>query len=129
MPDRARRYCRECSEYATVGAYCAKHAPPVGWQRMRDEERSDDEQRYRRWYSTASWKRMRAAHLASEPWCRACAERGILTPATEVDHIEAHRGDYELFANDDNLQSLCHRCHSRKTMREMADRRTRGDGS
>lgn len=62
------------------------------------------------------WYRIRRMHLAREPLCRHCGERGRLTPATEVDHILPLRsgGTHA----DENLQSLCKRCHSRKTRSE-----------
>jgi 5-methylcytosine-specific restriction endonuclease McrA len=40
--------------------------------------------------------------------------------ATEADHIVPHRGDVKLFMHGD-LQSLCHRCHSKKTMTENTE--------
>ena len=43
--------------------------------------------------------------------------------ATDVDHVEDHKGNWEKFIDRDNLQSLCHRCHSRKTMRELNRKR------
>jgi 5-methylcytosine-specific restriction protein A len=42
-----------------------------------------------------------------------------LTPATAVDHIQPHRGDYELFWDSDNWQPLCATCHGRKTLAEV----------
>jgi hypothetical protein len=32
--------------------------------------------------------------------------------ATVIDHKIPHKGDYELFWNQDNWQSLCASCHS-----------------
>jgi 5-methylcytosine-specific restriction protein A len=52
--------------------------------------------------------------LTREPLCRACKLRGKLVPATDVDHID---GDVRNMA-DENLQPLCHSCHSEKTARE-----------
>lgn len=63
------------------------------------------------------WKRRRSAQLVTEPFCRECARRGLRVRATEVDHIVPHRGDVRLFCEGE-LQSLCHRCHSGKTMQE-----------
>lgn len=69
--------------------------------------------------NSTAWKRLRAEVLASEPLCRMCKARGLVVPATDVDHINNNTGDY----TDDNrreaLQSLCHECHSRKTAAEM----------
>lgn len=60
-----------------------------------------------------AWQRMRAWHIAHNPLCVACMGKGIVTPATDVDHIIAKRkGGMD---RADNLQSLCHACHSIKT--------------
>lgn len=50
--------------------------------------------------------------------CADCIKRGIITPATDVDHIEPHRGDRVKFWTGE-LQSLCKECHSIKTAREQ----------
>ena len=47
--------------------------------------------------------------------CRDCLAQGITTAATDVDHVIPHRGDLGLFWDQDNWQSLCKSCHSRKT--------------
>jgi 5-methylcytosine-specific restriction protein A len=73
----------------------------------------------RRWYYRARWVHpewgLRAQVLAEHPWCVVCHQRGILEPATEIDHITPHRGKAELFWNPANLQGLCTLCHHRKT--------------
>nr|DAE38180.1 MAG TPA: HNH endonuclease [Caudoviricetes sp.] len=70
-------------------------------------------------YETQDWKTLRSEQLFLKPWCRECARRGIRTRATDVDHIRDHKGDWAVFTDASNLQSLCHRCHSRKTAAEM----------
>ena len=65
------------------------------------------------------WKRRRDAQLAREPFCRECAKHGLRVQATDADHVVPHRGNLELFLRGE-LQSLCHSCHSRKTMQENA---------
>jgi 5-methylcytosine-specific restriction protein A len=64
--------------------------------------------------NSAAWRRIRARHLRDEPLCRVCLAKGIVTAATDVDHID---GDS---TNDvpGNRQSLCRPCHSSKTARE-----------
>lgn len=58
-------------------------------------------------YNRKSWKELRLDHLAKEPLCVFCQKEGKLTPATVVDHITPHKGNLDLFFDDDNLQSLC----------------------
>lgn len=62
-------------------------------------------------YNSARWKRMRVRQLEAEPLCRMHAALAQLVPATVADHIKAHRGDEELFFDEENLQSLCKPCH------------------
>jgi 5-methylcytosine-specific restriction protein A len=62
---------------------------------------------------------MRAAHLAKEPWCIDCLERGEHILAIEVDHIMAHHGNPVLFFDEKNLASRCKSDHSRKTAGEV----------
>ena len=74
---------------------------------------------WRAWYGTKLWTDdLRPTQLLREQWCRECARHGIRTRATDVDHIEPHNGDWEKFTDRSNLQSLCHSCHSAKTMAE-----------
>lgn len=40
------------------------------------------------------------------------------TAGTVVDHIIPHRGNYDLFWNQDNWQTLCKLHHDQKTARE-----------
>ncbi len=49
------------------------------------------------------------------PLCANCLSKGILAPATVVDHIVPHRGDRALFWDENNWQALCKSCHDRKT--------------
>ena len=64
------------------------------------------------------WRGMREAQLRKEPLCRHCLTEGKATPATQADHIVAHRGEWERFIDPYNLQSLCASCHSLKTYHE-----------
>ena len=96
--------------------YCAEHQP-------KPKERSQEAQTWRWMYGTQDWKTLRSEQLLREPWCRECAQHGIRTRATDVDHIRDHKGDWAVFTDPDNLQSLCHRCHSRKTAAEMSKNR------
>ena len=65
------------------------------------------------------WRKVSRQYLTRFPLCAACEANGVLTAATEVDHIAPHRGDQSLFWDESNWQPLCKRCHSRKTSGEV----------
>ena len=59
----------------------------------------------------ARWQRVRAMQLRRHPLCVVCG-----TVATDVDHITPkHDGGLD---EKSNLQSLCKRCHGKKTRSE-----------
>ena len=62
-----------------------------------------------------AWRRLRAVILGERPLCQHCLDRGVIEPATDVDHINNDPTDNRPEA----LQSLCKPCHSRKTQRDM----------
>ena len=122
MASKPLRPCRHpgCPELVRDG-WCARHKPqPLG-------RRASAE--WHGWYSLPIWTRdLRPTQLLREPWCRECAKAGRRVRATDVDHIRDHRGDWALFTDRSNLQSLCHSCHSRKTMREQGQIRRESGG-
>ena len=102
----------------TTGRYCPRHAPMHEQDRKRGARKSPEAQARHKLYTRTGWKAIRAEQLAKEPFCAACARLGLRVRATDVDHIQPHGGDRQLFADKTNLQSLCHACHSRKTAAE-----------
>ena len=64
------------------------------------------------------WRKSRAIWIAANPWCVACEAVGVTEMATVVDHIVAHKGNLGLFWDSENWQSLCKRCHDKKTAQE-----------
>jgi hypothetical protein len=62
------------------------------------------------------WRKISAGVLKEEPYCRECATYGIKRRAKAVDHIIAlSRGGTD---DRNNLQALCWRHHSKKTVRD-----------
>ncbi len=68
-------------------------------------------------YGTARWQRARLAHLQANPCCATCARYGRTTAATIVDHIQPVRLGGAMW-DAGNYQSLCVRCHARKSRQE-----------
>jgi 5-methylcytosine-specific restriction protein A len=71
-----------------------------------------------RLYRSGQWQALRRQQLTLQPFCAECLRTGKYTLASEVDHVVPHRNDEALFYDPLNLQSLCHPCHSQKTVRE-----------
>lgn len=102
------RYCTQprCTALVEAGR-CPAH------EVQREHQRPNWD--VRRWYRTDLWLRLRALVLQEEPICKLCLVQGRTVPSTDVDHIVKHEGKHERFFDRNNLQGLCHACHSRKT--------------
>lgn len=116
MPYAASKLCPRHPSIKLSG----KHACPICKKIEKGKEAVRNKNRYAMGiliYKTARWQKLRLHKLALNPWCEECDKKGIVMVATDVDHIApivdggAH---YDLA----NLQSLCHACHSRKTVLE-----------
>ena len=93
----------------TKDRFCPQH-------QKQDWKRQDSERVRVYDYQSSYWRRLRAQVLQQEPLCRLClnAHPRRLRPAEEVDHIvDVRDGGSD---QRSNLQALCRRCHSRKTI-------------
>ena len=112
MASKPLRPCRKpgCPALTRDG-YCQDHKPKKAARRESAE--------WHWMYGLPVWVYdLRPTQLLREPFCRECAQSGRRTRATDVDHIVDHKGNWQLFTDRNNLESLCHSCHSRKTMRD-----------
>lgn len=75
--------------------------------------RSDEAAQYRKWYSTARWRKIREYQLSNQPLCEQCLLSEIVEPATIVHHKTAHKGNEELFWFGP-FESLCKPHHDRE---------------
>jgi 5-methylcytosine-specific restriction protein A len=69
-------------------------------------------------YESPAWRRERKNFLINHPLCAPCLAAGRVTQASEVDHIEPHKGNMSLFWDASNWQAICKPCHNRKTSQE-----------
>jgi len=101
------RLCSEpgCRLAAIPGGRCVGHG--------RARKRAADARRpsaYERGYTSATWRRQRAATLKRDP---ICSESGCGQPSTDADHIvPREQGGSDAL---ENLVGLCHAHHSAKT--------------
>jgi 5-methylcytosine-specific restriction protein A len=108
MPWRTPRACPRCGALLAPGGCPVCRAGPDPYDRQ-------------------AWRRLSQTFRARFPFCgqRAdggfhpehsdCARRGRQVLADQVDHIRPFRAGDDLY-DEANLQSLCVRCHRRKTV-------------
>lgn len=130
MATRAKSVCRHpgCGKLIDAAGHCEKHA--ALYRKQSDERRGNANERgYGR-----RWQKARDTYLAEHPLCECddCTARGLVIPATVVDHKIPHRlkeaidsGNaaaisraQELFWSRSNWQAMSKPCHDRKTARE-----------
>lgn len=117
MPNAPLTPCRNrlCPELVPKGqGWCAEHRK----QHYRQEEANRPKDR-KKGYGRR-WQKLRRVILARDLYlCQACRR----ATATDVDHItpKVQGGTDEA----ENLQSLCHACHSRKTAGETLHKERR----
>jgi 5-methylcytosine-specific restriction protein A len=109
MPWKPKSICSYpgCNEL-THDRYCSKHKREV------NKERNEMNSKI---YNNR-WRKASKAYLKDNPLCVHCKKEDRHTPATEVDHIIPHGGDMKRFWDKSNWQSLCKKCHSKKTALE-----------
>ena len=107
MPHKPKHPCSwpGCPEL-TDERYCQEHARLAIRNYNRNTRTRDQKRRYGN-----HWKRTRDAFLEEHPFCEICRSEGRIVQADTVHHILpiSEGGSNEW----DNLQALCHTCHSR----------------
>lgn len=115
MPVKPSSPCRSprCPNLSVSQGYCDQHqALAKQARRLQDKDRNLGTRKERGY--GVEWQRLRLTVLNQEPLCCECAKIGRIEPAVEVDHIDGDVRNTDL----ENLQPLCHSCHSRKTATE-----------
>ena len=113
MPVRALRVCRSrgCGRLASDRSGYCQACLDAGLNetvRNRREKRADP------FYLSPEWRRFRRWWISRNPICAACGRGGVL-----VDHVTPiAAGGAKL--DQDNVQTLCARCHNRKTGAERS---------
>jgi 5-methylcytosine-specific restriction protein A len=77
-------------------------------------------------YHTYKWKKLRKQKASINPICEHCLMYGIIVPLAVVDHVIELEDDGPIY-DIDNLQSLCHACHNRKTNIERKKRENKSE--
>ena len=99
---------------AKFGAYCVEHGGTDAYPSKR-YNMSNGRKESIAMYKTKHWEGLRKAQLSAYPLCAGCNSAGLVTQATQVDHVFpwSQIGDHAFFRN--LFQSLCMQCHSSMT--------------
>jgi 5-methylcytosine-specific restriction enzyme A len=100
-----------CRQLIRGASRCEQHARTT---RSRSKQSQESQALYD-WRWRQASKRYRSEH----PLCVACEQEGRTEPSTCVDHVVPHRGDLELFWNEENWSALCDQHHKSKTARGL----------
>lgn len=88
---------------------------------MQKQEISNYHQRYKSFYQSRSWRRLRALKFAfADGLCERCKKKGIVRRGKEVHHILPIEKYWEKRLDMDNLELLCPDCHNQGHGRESA---------
>ena len=97
-----------------LSTFCIEHGGRDTYVARKSVERK----KFNSMYDKSSWKKLRQAKLSMQPMCQACLIRGVVSPASQVDHLFAWSAIGELAFYRNIFQCLCHGCHSDKTQLE-----------
>ena len=100
-----------CDCLVSNGSHCSTHKPKKNEFGFNGQRTKSAE--WNILYKSARWRNARKEFLKSHPYCYICGESAKI-----VDHIRPHRGNIDLFYDEENFQSMCWSCHSKKTLKE-----------
>lgn len=81
------------------------------------KKKKKDPNRSKIYYANKGWKTLRNSYIMSHPLCEMCLKEGKITPAEHVHHRTpflsgaTHAERLHLLLDQDNLMSLCRKCH------------------
>tara|TARA_Y100001973_G_C5181788_1_gene325329 strand:- start:286 stop:627 length:342 start_codon:yes stop_codon:yes gene_type:complete len=77
-----------------------------------------------KFYQSKAWRMTRKFYIKDNPLCEMCKRKGKTTAAQMVDHITPISiGGMAVALNTKNLQSLCNKCHAKKSSYEGVEYR------
>lgn len=73
-------------------------------------------------YNSKSWRMTRKFYIKKNTLCEQCTRDGITTMGQMVDHITPISMN-GLSLDESNLQTLCNKCHAKKSAKESVEYR------
>ncbi len=81
------------------------------------DRHSEESKKYRRWYNSSRWRKIREIKFAEQPLCVRCLAMGIVEEAEVLHHLVPHRGDEDKFWAGP-FEQLCKPHHDSEGHRE-----------
>ena len=99
---------------AKLSSRCVEH----GGKDTYTAKRTDERVAFNEMYNTSAWQKKRKLQLSKQPLCQSCLSNNRVKGANHVDHLFSWKSlGIEAFKRN-IFQSLCHECHSDKTLLE-----------
>lgn len=113
-----------CREYVPFNeTYCKKHVPKRKiYHSDTYAERIKRDGKYIKFYKSKQWENTSRIYRLNHPLCEDCLEEEIIKKVDVVDHKIEIKDDWSKRLDRNNLRSLCHFHHNRKTRREQIRR-------
>lgn len=126
MPVKPLRPCNKAGcRNLTRDRYCDEHKEILTQSKRERDKHYDKYKRDKeaaKFYSSKAWQVLREQALTRDlGLCQHCLANKELTSAEEVDHILPVKFFWEYRLDIDNLQALCHQCHSIKTKQDKKE--------
>jgi 5-methylcytosine-specific restriction endonuclease McrA len=68
-------------------------------------------------YNSWKWRKFASRYKKNNPLCAECDKNNIASSVKVADHIKPINAGGEVY-NEENIQSLCEKCHNRKSANE-----------
>jgi 5-methylcytosine-specific restriction protein A len=95
-----------CNKLVKSGR-CESHRKQA--DRKYEKDRESDP--WRGWIHSARYRQAIAIYKADYPLCKRCLDAGRVTPVYIVHHIVEHKGDWDMFWDQSNWESICNKHH------------------
>jgi hypothetical protein len=90
-------------------SYCKKHQPNFVQRDRETDAARHARDPWRKWYGLAAWQNLKESKKNRNPLCERCEKEGncVPRPAEVIHHKKDHKGNWALFIDPENLESLC----------------------
>lgn len=106
------KYCPDCQKKVDEYLEQKRQGYKSKANKKYDEKRN---KKYVIFYQSSEWKILRAVKLSEAGYlCEDCKEKGGITAADQVHHMESIEDNWDRRMDITNLRCLCNKCHNER---------------